>query len=187
MAGSLKIRLRLAAGCTLGLSVLLVALLLPVLGSAAPPSAREYQVMAAMLYHLVNFVTWPEDRRAPGPIVIGVIGDDPFGPTLDQTLEGKIAGGRSFEVRRIRSLREIGRCDTLFVSQSESDRWPEILEATKRGGVLTVSDAPGFAESGGMIAFERDSRKIQIEINLGAAESARLQISSKLLKLARVI
>ena len=53
--------------------------------------------------------------------------------------------------------------------------------------MLTVGDADNFVDSGGIIGFFTENGKIKFQVNLPAAKSANLLISSKLLRVARVI
>jgi hypothetical protein len=77
-------------------------------------------------------------------------------------------------------------CDTLFVSSSEKKSLTAILEAVKGSGVLTVADMEGFLDAGGMINLLLDpDRKICFEINLDATRQSGLEVSSKLLRLAK--
>ncbi len=157
----------------------------------SPPSGGmlEYQIKAAFLYNFAKFVEWPAEKLGDGsaPIVIAVIGKDPFGPVLDQTLIGKTVNGRALVVRRVVGLPDLRRCHIAFISSSEKGRLSEILPALAGAGVLTVGDAQRFAEQGGMISFVTEENKVRLEINVEAATRAGVQISSKLLKLARVV
>lgn len=53
--------------------------------------------------------------------------------------------------------------------------------------VLTVGERDNFAQDGGMIGFCLEQNKIRFEINLDAAERAKLRISSRLLALAKTV
>jgi hypothetical protein len=53
-----------------------------------------------------------------------------------------------------------------------------------KSGVLTVSDIPDFTNSGGMIQFVLLENKVRFQVNLTAAETAGLTLSSQLLKVA---
>lgn len=153
----------------------------------APPS--EYQVKAVFLFNFAQFVDWPAEALpdADTPLVIGVLGDDPFGGLLDRTVGDERLRGRPFEVRRYQSVDEVKTCHILFIGESEGDRPEGILAGLKHRPILTVSDANGFAQRGGMIRFVTDRNRIRLQINLVAAEAAHLTISSKLLRVAEVI
>jgi hypothetical protein len=149
----------------------------------------EYQVKAVFLFNFAQFVEWPADAFSSptAPLVIGVLGDDPYGDFLDQTVRREHLGGRSFQVRRYQSVDEIKTCHILFISRPDADRPEEILAGLKRRPLLTVSDADGFAQRGGMIRFVTERSRIRLQLNLEAAEAAHLAISSKLLRVAEIV
>lgn len=161
-------------------------------GRAAGVSAKEYEVKAAFIYKTARYVEWPQYvfEKPDSPIVIGVLGKDPFGSILDKTVAEKTMDGRPFSISRFKSPEEARNCHILFVSSSEIGNLRQIREALKDGPILTFGDTPGFVDRGGMINFVagEDESKIQFEANNKAAGKANLKISSKLLKLAvRVI
>ena len=148
----------------------------------------EYDVKAAYIYNFAKFVEWPE-KAFPGgasPLVITVLGRNPFGAALE-ALQTKTIKERPIEVRSIDTPDDLGACHVLYVSASEKHRLSWVLAAAGRAGLLTVSDIPGFADSGGMIGFVTEGEKIRFEINLAAARKAEIQVSSQLLKLARYV
>jgi len=171
--------------------VLPFAVLLAAAPGLAAQTARasEYQVKAVFLFNFAQFVDWPADAfpESDTPLVIGILGDDPFGGVLDQTVVDERLRGRPFQVRRYHSVDEIKACHILFVSRPEGDRPQGILAGLKNRPILTVSDADGFAERGGMIRFVTERSRIRLKINLEAAQAAHLTISSKLLRVAEIV
>jgi hypothetical protein len=158
--------------------------------AASEPSAGvgEYQVKAAYLYNLTKFTDWPASAFASNtaPMVIGVVGEDPFGKTMDDAFRGEIVRDHPLVVKRLRRDEDLRSCHVLFISYSEKERLPELLEKLKGSPVLTVSDAGDFVERGGMVNFFLVQKTVKMEINQAAVEEASLQISAKLLKLARI-
>lgn len=168
---------------------LLAAVPAPQRVAAQTVRASEYQIKAVFLFNFAQFVDWPPaavpDSQAP--LVIGILGNDPFGGLLDATVRGEHRGARPYEIRRYQRVEDIRACDILFISDSERDRMPEILASLKSRPILTVSDGAGFAERGGMIHFIAERSRIRLKINLPAAEAAGLTISSKLLRAAEIV
>jgi hypothetical protein len=166
---------------------------IPILAAALvlvqSPRASEYQVKAVFLFNFLQFVEWPvaatPDARLP--LLIGILGTDPFGPFLDETVRGEHVGARSIQVRRYRQLTDLEACNILFISRSENEQVRAILSALKNRPVLTVSDSDGFANQGGMIQFVTDKNRIRLRINLEAAQAAKVTISSKLLRVAEIV
>jgi hypothetical protein len=148
---------------------------------------KEYQVKAAFLYNFAMFVDWPreafsDDRAA---LVVGVIGNDPFGGALDQAINGKNIGGRALVVRRLKWGEDLRSCHILFIGSSERRRLPQIIQSLRGSSVLTVGDMEQFNQQGGIINFILEASKVRFEINGSGANQARLRISSKLLALGR--
>jgi hypothetical protein len=153
---------------------------------AQQPKPSEYQVKATYLYNFGRFVKWPGTVPAGkgDSFSVCVIGQDPFGSILDSTLAGEALDGKPVVLRRISKPQDAGECRILFISSTEEKHLSEILTALDQSGVLTVSDMPGFTRRGGMIQFVLEGDRVRFEINLASAESARLVLSSELLKVA---
>ncbi len=145
----------------------------------------EYQLKAVFIYNFAKFIEWPNDAFSDpkAPFVVGVIGDDPFGPYLDETVKNKFMNEHPFVVRHIRAPADAGKCHILFVADSERRRLPDIVNGIRGASVLTVSDLDHFLEAGGIIRFYMEGNKVRFLINNDAAKRADLKISSKLLKL----
>jgi len=146
----------------------------------------EYQVKAALIYNFAKFVDWPADRAASATLVIGVLGQDPFGPAL-KALQRKTVKDKPIHVKWFATLDQLEPCHILFVSSSEKDNLREILAAISGDSVLTISEMESFAEAGGIIRLVTLRAKVRFQINVGAGESAGLQISSQLLRLAEIV
>jgi hypothetical protein len=156
-------------------------------GAWAQP-ATEYQVKAAYLFNFGQFVEWPaQTAGANAPFVIGVVGKDPFGKTLDDVVRGESLGGRQLVVRRYQDARDITDCQILFISRSEAERLDETIEVLRGRHVLTVTDIEGAEKRGAMIVLVNDRKRIRMRINLAAAKASELVISSKLLRPAEVV
>lgn len=152
--------------------------------SAWSAPASEYEVKAAFLFNFAKFVEWPPNAfdDANTPYVIGVLGQDPFGSYLDETVRGERLNGRPLVVQRYRHASEIKQCHVLFISRSESDHLEEIVSSLKYRKILTVTDAAG--NGGAVIRFVNEGNRIRFKIDVQAAKVANLTISSKLLRLA---
>src|SRR5438128_8118343 len=151
--------------------------------SAQSLSSREYNIKAAYLYNFIKYVDWPSYGDT---ITIGVLGYDPFGTAL-APLNGKMVKRRRLVIKHLDSVREAQQCQIIFVSSSEKQRLQEIFESLRSARVLTVGETQGFADGGGIINFIEENNKIRFEINADAARRTGLNISSELLKLARLL
>jgi len=156
---------------------------------AVPAATGEYQIKAVFLFHFAQFVDWPADAfpAADSPLVIGVLGQDPFGPLLDEAVSGERIDHRPLQVKRFRRVDDIEHCHVLFISRSESSRMPAILRQLAHRSILTVSDADGFETAGGMIRLLTENHRVRLRIDPEPAHEAGLTISSKLLRPAEVV
>lgn len=152
-------------------------------------TTKEYEVKAAFLNDFAQFVEWPADAFADvqSPIVIGILGDDPFGDSLREIVRDENVDNRPLIIKRYQRVQDVKACQILFISQSENKRLEEILSGLKDRSILTVGDFDGFAKRGGMIRFVTEKNKIRFRINVEAAKTAHLTISSKLLRLAEIV
>lgn len=151
-------------------------------------NASEYEVKAAMIYNFGLFVEWPDQsfNSANAPISVCVLGEDPFGQSLETNFTGKTIRGRELQVRRLQRAAELQSCHIAFIAPSERKRLPEIISGIGSASVLTIGDVKDFAEMGGVIGFHTESEKIRFDINVKAAQRANLKISYKLLNLATI-
>ncbi len=158
-------------------------------GTAQIPPVHEYQVKAVMLFNFAHFVEWPPAAFADpsAPLVIGVLGEDPFGISLDEAVHGEKVGLRPLLVRRYQRTEDLDTCHLLFISRSEAGRLEEIIARLQNRSILTVSDAEGAALRGIMIRFVTEENRIRLRINLNAAKAAGLVLSSKLLRPAEIV
>jgi YfiR/HmsC-like len=192
--GTLKPRLRLqlqfalrtAAWC---LFVFALGAFLCVLAAAQSGQPSEYEVKAAFLFNFTKFVEWPDSSfNSPQvPIVIGIIGEDPFGDSLTRIVAGQKVQGRAIVITKYRRGDDLRRCHILFISASERQHSALILAGLQGAGVLTVSDIDGFAEAGGVMQFVMQENRVRFVVNLGAATQGKLRVSAKLLALAQVV
>ena len=156
--------------------------------SAQTAPSKEYQIKAVFLFHFAQFVEWPSAAfaSADAPLVIGILGEDPFGAYLDETVRGEKVQNRPLEIQRYRRLDEIKICHILFIGSSETETYEEIFPKLQGRSILTVGDAEGFATRG-MIRFLTERNRIRLRVNVGVARAAGLTISSKLLRAAEIV
>jgi hypothetical protein len=176
----------------LSVSVCFLAILLHSAISPAPVQAvspQEYQIKAVFLYNFALFVEWPASafQDSQAPIVIGILGRDPFGTYLDEAIAGEKVNNRSLVIAHYNSVEEIQQCHILFISSSESTRLEAVLQSLGDRPILTVSDFEGFASRGGMVRFKNEKSKVRFRINVDSTTAANLTISSKLLRHADIV
>jgi len=150
--------------------------------------STEYDIKAALLFNLTQFTEWPTTAftNAQAPIVIGVLGDNPFGQGLDKIVAGERVQNRPVVTKYFSSADE-ANCHILFVSRSEISNIERVIAKTRGRGMLTVSDIDRFARRGGMVRFVNDRNRVKLNVNLAEVEAAGLKISSKLLRISNLV
>jgi hypothetical protein len=170
---------------------LLLALLASVPLQLAQPqlaTRQEYALKAVFLYNFCRFIEWPDQAFATpdAPIVIGVIGQDPFGLLLEETVRGERLRGRTIVIERYRRAADARDAHLLFVSGSESGRTGEILAAVAGRSIVTVGETEEFLDRGGMIALTAAQDRVRLRINPNRLRAESLVASSKLLRVAEI-
>jgi hypothetical protein len=152
-------------------------------------ATAEYSLKAAVLVNLAKFTDWPTNAFAgpAAPLVIGVVGEDPFGPALEEAARAQTVAGHPVQVRRLSATAPLPQVHVLFISRSEQNRLPQVLEAVRGAPVLTVSDVTRFARQGGMVNLVLRDEMVRFEVNLNSVEAAGLRLSSKVLKYATLV
>lgn len=179
------------------LKISALAVCLACLGLVLPAGAQisdssassEYLIKAGYIYNFAKLMEWPAPSfpQPNSPIVIGVLGADPFQGMLDDVLGGKQVNGRGFVVKHLKWGDELNTCNILFVSTSERAHLDELFRLIRGLPILTIGDTPGFAEHGGIINFILEDNKVRFDIDVDAAKQADISISSRLLALAKIV
>jgi hypothetical protein len=166
-----------------GFRTAVIAVSMSVTAAAAQTQEQplEYQVEAAYLYNFVKFVDWPSGSLGDA-ITICIAGNTPVAAAVEQIVRDEVIGGRRLAVRSIEAPQ--AACNVMFVPRGVAAS--EFLRTARTAPVLTVGESPDFIAQGGIINFVRDAGMMRFEIDQEAARRARLQISSRLLRLARV-
>ncbi len=157
--------------------------------TANSAASSEYLIKAGFTYNFAKLMQWPANAfpQPDSPIVIGILGPDPFGSTLEEVLAGKKVNARSFVVKHLKWGMDLRDCNILFVSATEAPHLEELFRQLKGQPVLTIGQMPDFARRGGIINFILEDDKVRFEVNVEAAKQADIAISSRLLTLAKII
>ena len=169
-------------------AIALLFLFFPSALKAQTISASEYQIKAVFIYNFSHFVEWPESsfEKSYDPFVIGILGSNPFGPYLQEAIRNERIGTHMMEVRQFENIREANKCHILYINLQDPDEIKQALLAVSGRPILTVGDSPNFIRYGGLIRFFTEENKIRLEVNNTVAKARKLQISSKLLRVATV-
>ncbi|QSA96474.1 YfiR family protein [Methylococcus sp. EFPC2] len=168
-------------------SILCKFLVFPVLSLLAPlafaqfEAVTETELKAAFIYNFAKFAEWPQK---PAALNLCVFENDALASTLEK-LDGKTLGTQRLQFVMIESSERIGDCHILFLGEAQRENLPRILNSLRTKPTLTVSDAAGFIEKGVMIEMSLNQAHIEFEINAQSASRSGLEISGKLLRLAK--
>ena len=148
----------------------------------------EQQVKSAFVANFIQFIDWPDSAfsKADDPLIIGVADPAALGDALKAAVDSKTVKGHKLVIQQF-TPSAVGKCHILLTGTLDGADLDAALKAAKSSNILTIGDAAHFTDAGGIIQFYLEDRKVRFEINLAAAQRAKLQISSQLLKLARVV
>lgn len=141
----------------------------------------EYQIKAAFLYNFLAFTEWPAE--VGNTINLCVYGPDPFGEHLDK-MQGKSVGARSLAVKRFNSVDGLQSCQAVFIARPVIGNLRRVLDNLGDRPVLTVADSQDAALQGVALNMGVEQNKVIFEANLAAARGNKVNLSSKLLRLA---
>jgi hypothetical protein len=154
----------------------------------APPPAIEASVKAVFLFNFTKYVTWPPiamGERSPGDIRVCVTANDSFFALLKAAVQGEDVDGKPLVPVALEGLDDARTCQVLYVGDSKTADAKAWLGAVRSSQVLTVAD--GALNDDTVIAFVRDDNRIRFDINRAAASRHGLNVSAKLLRLARQV
>ena len=144
----------------------------------------EYRLKAAILYNFAAFTEWPAE--VGNTLNLCVYGQDPFGEELD-ALQGQAVGGRRLAVHRKASIETLRGCQIVFIAGPVHGGLPRVLDSLRGAAALTVAESPGAVRQGVALNMTVVQNRIVFEANLQAARGAGLNLSSKLLRLAKEV
>jgi hypothetical protein len=150
--------------------------------------SEEYAVKAAFIYNFAEFITWPDWPSSDNAdsFDICIIGNDPFRSAMD-ALRNENVSGKKVRIKRLNSASSCSHCQIVYISSSEQNRLDQILATLQGFNILTVADSADFAKSGVIFNLYLEDNKVRFEVNIDAVKRSELNISSKLLRLGRIV
>ncbi|MEZ5357432.1 MAG: YfiR family protein [Candidatus Zixiibacteriota bacterium] len=153
--------------------------------TAVVTATEDVDYKAKFIVKLIDYVEWPAGAGADasGNIVVHVVGASDMATKLTES-----AAGTNITVKEVPiDDAGIAKCQILFMGTSETSDLAKILKKVNGTTVLTVSDAEYFGNYGVMINFYAEGDKTKFEVNKTVVDMSGIKISSKLLKLAKII
>lgn len=151
--------------------------------------AKLGEVCAAMLYHLVRYVTPdPEPTTPRQEYRIGLLGDDDTVAVAKKVLPGKKIGDAKVVLVTVSaedaaSGRAAQQCDVLYLAASvDGEALTKVLAAYEKHPLTLASNRPGFAAAGGTVQMFLKDGGLKFEVNRDALQKQHLAASAQLLK-----
>jgi hypothetical protein len=164
-----------------------LALLAGVLAAGPAAAVDETELKAAIVFNVLLFVDWPGSAlpAAPSPVVLCV------GPAVAlradlNALAGRDVRGHRLEVRDLAAPDAGKPCHAVFIDASDR-RLASSLRAHSAAGAIVISDDVEAPNEFTAILLRRVGARIGFDINLQPLHESHVQLSSKLLRLARVV
>lgn len=166
-------------------TVIVLFVFLFVFSSAKAQNIEEYALKKVLIFKITTLVEWPKDSKVYNPktpIVIAIIGENPFDGQLKSLAESKRKiKNKPVIVKHIHSAEEIEDSDILFISSSERYDISKIIKHIQNKPILTIGDTKGYVEKGVMIEFTLRQDKMKFKINKKQADKSKIYINSTLL------
>jgi hypothetical protein len=149
----------------------------------------EYAVKAGYLLLFARYVQWPESAFASldAPLVIAVLGQDPFGSVLDETLREQRIGTRSVRLIRVAQPTADMHAHLVYLAGMPARDELQWLNMLRAQPTLTVSESASAFDDGAIVRLVQDGSRIRFDVDWAAAMRANLKITSPMLKSARKI
>ncbi len=168
------------------LSLILTAWLSGLAQPAMAAPVPEYEMKAAYLYNFASLTDWPTDVATNKSIKLCVLGNDNFSGALESLTKNSNSSLR-IKLSYLANINEAQSCQILFIDASEITRANEIITQLEKSPVLTVTDNHELFRAGVMIGLFLDNKRLMFDIDYARAKNAQLNISSKLLRIARTV
>jgi hypothetical protein len=160
-----------------------ILLLLPAVGAAQ--DVTEPALKAAYIYNFAKFTEWSADIPATEPLVMCVLGDAAVGEALQRAVVGRVIVGHRIVTSTVAAGAAKRTCHVLYVAGMTASQAGELVADLQDLPVLTISDIDGFTRVGGIAQLFFEHGQLRFRINLASTKRARIQISSRLLIMAR--
>ena len=159
------------------------------LNPAQAANSGEYALKLAFIYNFTKFVKWPTSAfgNETSPMVLCIVGDDPFPADAEQELRSRASNGHSIDLRKVKPADDMKSCHIIFIPKTEPKAATALATGPGASPSLTISELEGFAKQGGVVEMFVEDNKLRFEVNAAQAKARQLTVSSQLLALARTV
>lgn len=151
--------------------------------SYARNTLPEYTLKAAYLYNFAVLTEWPQNDIAKN-FNLCFFGNEDIKEALN-VINGKQVNGLRISVHQLQSTEDVKMCQMIYIAETGHVQAVRIMQEIIALPVLTVTDDERLAEEGMTIFLRPEGQRIVFEIDTAAAKRVNLNISSRLLRLAR--
>ncbi len=171
-----------------GLALLIAACAVAIAYAQTPAELSEYDLKTAFLYQFTLYVEWPAERLGATnePLVFGVVGADEMANNLQQLTASNVQG-HPIEVRELAPGADVSDLHVLFVTKEQEANSAGMLRAAVANSVLAVTENASGLPQNSVINFALVDGKVRFDVSLTNAQTADLEISSRLLQIARSV
>jgi hypothetical protein len=153
----------------------------------AAQASTEIQVKAAFLFNFPKFIDWPNGSLDHLKEFKICVLDDRMPEALAELIQNEFVGGKPLHSEKKNPTDSLESCQLVYFSSAYARDVPAAIRSLDGSPILTVGEDAAFLRNGGMIRFNTVNKRVRFEINREAAQHARLEISSRLLRLADVV
>ncbi|GAB4336823.1 MAG: hypothetical protein Kow0037_18580 [Calditrichia bacterium] len=151
----------------------------------------ELQVKAAFIEKFTHFIEWPplsQNKTYSDTFRVLILGESPLTPLIEANFKKSpppsfkhflIVKGNEVEVNDYYHL--------IYISPSFKVKLEEVLSITAGKPILTIGDTEGYGQRGVIINLYKAGETIRFEVNYQSLQRSSLNVSSRLLKLARIL
>ena len=150
--------------------------------------SKEDKLKMAYIWHFIGFINWRELGSVKRPYEIRVCIDGPnnFLAFFRQLVGSRQAGDleKSVVVLQLNTAR---KCELIYVRYANKKTALKLIDAQSlSGSTVIVADTSSIYFPDASIIFYIENKKLRFEVNLKKIDSLNVDISSELLKLARI-
>lgn len=162
---------------------LLLALPPPALAQRQAP---EPELKAAILANMLLFIDWPESGGQPQDrLSLCYLSENPVAAALSR-LDGKPVKNRQLRVAHVDAA-QLAQCHAVYMGPDDGPVLARLKPNLRPGGLLLAGDTPGYLQRGAMLNLELVAGQVVFDVDLRAIREAGLSLSSKALRLARMV
>lgn len=152
------------------------------IGDEMTKRAAESTIKGAILFNILLFVqTHPREN---GIVRLGVLNDAATAQVLRGMVGGAI-GHATLSIVEDPQPDDSARCDAIYVGGDDRLALYRVAAKTVGDHVLLIGEGPFALENGAMIGLLLVGDHYVIDVNLAALRREHIEVSSKLLRLAR--